>query len=188
MVTATGYFSPENSGLTPLQPQQWEAFRRISSEMVTAQGLATNVYWVKKGRVANPGRMAGLGRCDGRHGRLKWGNGRSSSVSRVTRQQPTPGRRLVGAAFLAGMPAVSVSSTSSWAQSSPEQEGVNKPIEKKPSRKTAASPAATTESAKGERAALSRTNCHLELNTSKSRPFCRHIAYLFARRSNGAPE
>ena len=37
-------------------------------------------------------------------------------------------------------------------------------------------------------AALSRTNCHLELSTSKSRPFCRHIAYLFARRSNGVPE
>src|SRR3984885_10944829 len=33
-------------------------------------------------------------------------------------------------------------------------------------------------------AALSRTNCHLEL----SRPFCRHIAYLSARRSNGVPE
>ena len=32
------------------------------------------------------------------------------------------------------------------------------------------------------------TNCHLELSTSKSRPFCRHIAYLFARRSNGVPE
>jgi hypothetical protein len=59
--------------------------------------------------------------------------------------------RLVGAAFLAGMlAAVSVSSTPSWAQSSPEQEGVNKPIKKKPSRKTASSPAATTESAKGE--------------------------------------
>jgi hypothetical protein len=38
MVTATGYFSPENSDLTPLQPHQWEALRRISSEMVTAQG------------------------------------------------------------------------------------------------------------------------------------------------------
>ena len=37
-------------------------------------------------------------------------------------------------------------------------------------------------------AALSRTNCHLELSTSKSRPFCRHIAYLFARRSNGVAE
>jgi hypothetical protein len=35
-------------------------------------------------------------------------------------------------------------------QSSPKQEGVNKPIKKKPSRKTASSPAATTESAKGE--------------------------------------
>ena len=59
--------------------------------------------------------------------------------------------RLVGAAFLAGaLAAVSVSSTSSWAQSSPEQEGVKKPISKKPSRKTAASPAATTESPKGE--------------------------------------
>ena len=59
--------------------------------------------------------------------------------------------RLVGAAFLAGMlAAVSVSSTSSWAQSSPEQEGVNKPIKKKPSRKIAASPVATTELAKGE--------------------------------------
>ncbi len=48
---------------------------------------------------------------------------------------------IAAAAFLAGMlAAVSVSSTSSWAQSSPEQEGVNKPITKKPSRKIAASP------------------------------------------------
>jgi hypothetical protein len=54
--------------------------------------IATNVYWVKKGQVANPERMAGLGRCDGRHGRLKWETGRSSSVSRVARQQPSPGR------------------------------------------------------------------------------------------------
>src|SRR6476646_5757990 len=37
-------------------------------------------------------------------------------------------------------------------------------------------------------AALSHTNCHLELSTSKSGPFCRHIAYLSARRSNGVPE
>jgi hypothetical protein len=37
-------------------------------------------------------------------------------------------------------------------------------------------------------AAISRTNCHLELSTSKRRSFCRHIAYLFEPRSNGVPE
>src|SRR5271165_459582 len=49
MVTATGYSSPENSGLSPPQPQQWEAFRWISSEMVIAPGLATNVYVGEEG-------------------------------------------------------------------------------------------------------------------------------------------
>src|SRR5208337_3496202 len=38
-------FSPENSRLSPPQPQQWDAFRWISSEMV---------IWVEKGQVATP--------------------------------------------------------------------------------------------------------------------------------------